>query len=129
MEDNVARIAESLRRITREGGDGNFVIFLVDEAKNYYVQFGASRGDTELRGEAVSNEYLEPEFALSERQIRQLSSLGWQYDPHESPNFYRDWEVKNDDDRLAVAQDVMRMLTQVYGLSPDQEFTIEINLE
>ena len=66
----IKAITVALRRIVEEGGEHNFFILCADEAKNYYVQFAASRGETTVRAEAVSNLYLEPTHMLSPRRSR-----------------------------------------------------------
>jgi hypothetical protein len=129
MENELAMIAESLRRIQEEGGEGNFAIFTVGAQKNYYVQFQAGRGQMSLYAEAVSNEWLEPEFALSSEQIMHLQSMGWNAPDVSSPNFYRDWEAVTDEDRLQIARGVMRTFAEVYGWMPGQPIDVELMLE
>jgi hypothetical protein len=61
--ENTTIIASSLQEIQEKGGENNFVVFISDEEKNYYIQFATSCGDTTLYGEAVNNEFLAPEYA------------------------------------------------------------------
>jgi len=77
----------------------------------------------------VSNEFLEPPFRLTGREVKALRSVGWKPPtPRESQNFYRDWE-KGAEDRLLMAQHAMRTLIVVYGVQPDQKLRIEVGLE
>ena len=126
QDAQLTRIVTALRRITEEGGDGNFVIF---DTKNYYIQFVGSRGHPVLYGEVVSNECLEPAFRLDKSQIAQLLSMGWNPPPSGSFNFRREWEAVNDSERLLIAREVMRALVEVYGFSHDQELIINLVLE
>lgn len=123
MEDVLAKITESLRCIQEEGGEGNYVHFVVGAEMNYYIQFAAECGRTSLYAEAVSNEYLKPEFALTTEQIAHLRSMGWNAP---GPNFYQDREAITDEDRLQIAQEVIQALVEVYGWVPGQPIGIEL---
>jgi hypothetical protein len=129
--DKVSAIAKSLRRIQEEGGSGSFAILTADEAKNYYIQFMGEQGEPLLYCEAVSNEVLEPAYALTADQIAKLSQLGWEKPGQASgtgPNYSRDWMARDDVDRLYIAQEVMDAFVEVYGVRGDQPLVIELNL-
>ena len=108
------------------------MIFTVDKKKNYYVQCAGSKSSTTVVCEAVSNEYLEPTWRLSETQIGRLLSLGWKSpnskEPQGHPNFHREWEAMSDADRLRVANVLMDTL-EVYGFSRSQKLDIDLGLE
>lgn len=128
VEDTISIIEESLRRIQQEGGRGNFVIFTVDEQKNYYIQISAVCGQPTFSAEAVSNTFLNPEFALDDRQIERLKALGWQANP--GHNFFRDdWQAFDVVERTEIAEEVMRTLIEVYVWQPDQPLEIDLVLE
>jgi hypothetical protein len=131
LEDASAMIAESLRRVQKEGGDANYAHFVVDDEKNYYIQFIAECGKTYLWAEAVSNEYLKPEFALTTEQIARLRSLGWNAPVGEGPNlyFYQSREAATDEDRLQIAREVMQAFVEVYGWMPGQPINVELVLD
>jgi len=129
MDDNLATIATPLRRIQEEGGDGNFVIFVADEEKNYYIQFVAARGAMRLYAEAASNDFVSQGFVLGADQIALLQSIGWEPPTYSSPNFHRVWEAADDNDRLLIANEVMRAFVEVYGLSPNQSLDVKLALE
>ena len=84
-----------------------------------YVQFMAW-GDDRIRGEVVSNAYLDERFRLSEDDERLLLELGWtapthgRGDEHDSgsANFHLDVETR-EADRLAVM--TVRALREVFG--------------
>jgi hypothetical protein len=128
----VSAIAESLRRVQQEGRSGSFAIFTADEAKKYYVQFAGGQGEARLYCEAVSNESLKPEYALTEEQTAKLVDLGWEQ-PFQvsgmSPNYSRDWLAEDDTDRLYIAQEVMDAFIEVYGVQADQPLVVRLNLE
>jgi len=126
--DNTTVIMNALLEIQERGGQGNFVIFMSDEEKNYFIQFAAKRGDKTLYGEAVSNVYLEPKYALDANQIERLKVIGWQYES-EGSNLYKYWEANNDDERLNIAQAVIQTFIEVYGMSPLQQITVNVVLE
>jgi hypothetical protein len=129
MKDNLKTIINSLKRIQKEGGAGNFVIFTADANKNYYIQFAGEAGSSKLYAEAVSNNYLPPQFRLGEKQIIQLQSIGWNTPPPDGVNFYREWHAKTDEDRLIIAQEIMHTFVEVYGLNPNQSLNVELVLD
>lgn len=122
----VNKIAAVLHRITSEGGDGNFAIFWVDRAKNYYIQFGAVCGFPTLDCEAVNNTYLQPAFKLDDQKISRLLSLGWHRGPEQHT---RQWQAAGEKDRLQIADTVLTALVEVYGLMHGQELEVEMALE
>ncbi len=126
MEENLANIAAALRQIQDDGGDGNFVVFTADPAKNYYIQFVGELGHADLFGEAVSNEFLERPYRLTHAQEDRLRELGWQAG---EGNFYQEWFASNDEDRQEIAQLVMQTFVEVYNISPAQPVDIVVNLE
>ena len=126
----IGAITLALRRIAEEGGGHNFFILRADEAKNYYVQFAASRGETTARAEAVSNLYLEPADMLSLRRSKALPALGWNPPtPGQSPNFYRDWDVRDEKTRRQMARRAMRTLVEIYGLAPTERVGLSLHLQ
>lgn len=132
MEDKLSLIESALQRLQTEGGKDNFCIFTANIKKNYYIQFRGHRDRPAIRGEAVSNEFLAPKFALSEAQMAKLQALGWNRpssDRDASPNFYQDWEITNDEERQALARLILRILQEVYGLLPKQPLVINLALE
>ncbi len=126
--DNLSIIADSLRRIQTEGSNGNFVIFMADAKKNYYVQFMGARDKTNLYAEAVGNKVLPRAAALGPDLVARLQAMGWN-PPEKSPNFYREWEAASDKDRQSIAHEVMRVLVEVYGVQPDQPLAVELELQ
>ena len=126
----IRAITLALRRIVEEGGEHNFFILRADEAKNYFVQFAASRGETTVRAEAVSNLYLEPAHMLSPRRSKALLALGWNPPtPGQSPNFYRDWDVRDEKTRRQMARRAMRTLVEIYGLAPTERVGLSLHLQ
>jgi len=126
----IEAITVALRRIVEEGATHNFIILRADEAKNYYVQFAASRGETTVRAEAVSNLYLEPAHMLSPRRSKALLALGWNPPtPGQSPNFYRDWEVRDAETRREMARLALRTLIEIYGLKPTEPVGLKLHLQ
>jgi len=124
------QIVSALRRLTEEGGSDNFVIFVADAAKNYFVQFLSYRGNTTIYGEAVSNRFLSSPFLLSAEQDAWLARLGWNPPAGEQPpNFHRYWRVADDRDRQVVAEAALATLKIVYGWRGDRPLEVELYLE
>jgi hypothetical protein len=121
MLTSQARIEAALRRITTEGGDGNFVIVTTG---GYYVQFAGEPGASEIHMEAVGNAYLDGDAMLSPDQERALSELGFATDP--PSNWTLDSPV-NPDSLRELAALAVAILRDVYGASSVEiELTIEL---
>lgn len=129
MTDHLTTISEALRQLHLEGGHSNFVIFTAEHIESYYVQVGGERGGPRLYAEAVSNDFLRPEFALTPKQIAHMQALGWQLPEHGEGNFYREWQAHFDADRQQVAQLILQTLTEVYGVPANEAFDVNLVLE
>jgi hypothetical protein len=123
-------LATMLERLLEEGGDHNFIILHADETKNYFVQFAGSRGEAIIRGEAVSNLYLEPTHMLDPKRSKALRALGWNPPtPGQSPNFYCDWDARDARTRRQMARLALRTLVEIYGLEPNARVWCKLFLE
>lgn len=119
LEKASAAIAFALRRITTEGGDGNFAIILADASKNYYAQFASVCGATGVYAELVGNGNVDPEYEISEERVNCLYTIGWEVG--ESGNFIREWEF--DPPRVtpeSIAREIEAILLNIYNIAPDQ---------
>jgi hypothetical protein len=126
----IGALATMLERLLEEGGDHNFIILHADEAKNYFVQFAGSRGEAIVRGEAVSNLYLEPAHMLDPKRSKALRALGWNPPtPGQSPNFYRDWDARDTRTRRQMARLALRTLVEIYGLEPSARVGCKLFLD
>jgi hypothetical protein len=112
-----------------EGGHSNFVIFTAEHIESYYVQVAGERGGPRLYAEAVSNDFLRPEFALTEAQIAHMRRLGWQLPEQGESNFFREWQATSDAHRRSVAQFLLQTLTEVYGVPDDEPLDVNVVLE
>ena len=129
MMDHLTTIYEALQQLHREGGHGNFVIFTAEHIESYYVQVTGSKGADRLYAEAVSNDFLRPEFALTQTQISRMRGLGWQLPEHGEGNFFREWQTTSDADRLGVARFLLQTLTEVYRVPEAEPFDVNLVLE
>ena len=118
MSNNLETIAVSLKRIQNEGGSGNFIIFTIPTKAHYYIQFAGEAGDSRLYAEAVSNNYLTPKFALSKDQMIQLQSAGWHPPSADKGNFYQEWQARTDEDRIAIAKEILGIFYGSVWLNP-----------
>ena len=129
MLDHLTTIYEALQQLHREGGHSNFVIFTAEHIESYYVQVAGERGGPRLYAEAVSNDFLRPEFALTPKQIAHMRQLGWQLPEQGEGNFFREWQARFDADRRQVAQFILQTLTEVYGVPANEPFDVNLVLE
>lgn len=120
-----SRIADALRKLTTDGGDGNFVIV---SCGDLYVQFAGSRGSKELYCEAVSNEYLSKDQQLSPDRIDRLEKLGFDLDDNSS-QYSRKFRIADDSEVRELARTTLNILADVYGCRRDSDINLELTLE
>ncbi len=129
MQDHLTAIYQSIKQLHESGGMGNFVTFVADEEKNYYVQAtGEKEGDT-IYTEAVSNNALSPAYRLNEIKLTHLKSLGWIEPKNEDGNFYKDWSINSDSDRKQVANFLLKTLEEVYNFTDNDALSANVVLE
>jgi hypothetical protein len=128
MDDIVAKISDMLRRIQEKGGQGNLVIFIANAEKNYYIQIIGNKDDPTLFAEAVSNSFLETKHRLDSRQLELLGKLGWS-PPGTTPNFHREWRARVKQDRLVIADEIIKTFIEVYDWKLEQGIESEISLK
>ena len=122
------RIADAIKRIQTEGGDGNFAICHVSAERNYYVQFSSSPSETSVWAEAVSNAFLYGPAELTPVQEATLIDLGWSPPDDPDSNYTRQCPSASDADRQLVAELAWETLRTVYGAA-EADLDIEICLE
>ena len=112
----------------------NIAIFIADPSKNIYIQFAAGHDDTPdgrdahlLYAEAVSNEFLAPDRQLTSQKVLALKLSGWS-EPRHSPNFSRVWTAETDDDRIAIAREVVRLFREIYDITTLAELVIDLHI-
>ena len=136
MGEQIALIADHIRRIQTEGDSiyDNIAIFIADPSKNIYIQFAAGHDDTPdgrdaplLYAEAVSNEFLAPDRQLTSQKVLALKLSGWS-EPRHSPNFSRVWTAETDDDRIAIAREVVRLFREIYDITTLAELVIDLHI-
>ena len=125
LEENLEKIVAALRQIQDDGGDGNFVKFMADPMKNYYIIFIGELAEDNLFAEAVSNEFLDWPHELTRAQENRLRALGWQ---DGEANFSQEWSAHNDEDRQEIAHIVMQTFQDVYDIPSSHDIEITINL-
>ncbi len=75
-DQNVLHVLHCLRRIQREGDGSNSVaIFSTGPEAHYYVQVLGRCREKKIFLDCVSNEYLQPEFALNSEKISRFLDL------------------------------------------------------
>ncbi len=128
-DQNVLHVLHSLRRIQREGdGSNSFAVFSTGPEPHYYIQVLGRRGENKIFVDCVSNEYLQPEFALNSERISRLLDLGWNKpEGTKRPNFWRWMKAKKETDLQMIARLIMGTFVQVYGFRLDR--SLEINLQ
>lgn len=129
MRDHLTTIYQSIQGLNHKGGAGNFAIFIADNDKNYYVQVVGEKGGTDLYTEAVSNNSISKDFKLSDSQIGQLKSMGWLDSKNGKGNYYQNWSISSDSDRMKVANFLLQTLTDIYSLSANEKLETNVVLE
>lgn len=111
MFTTIEEIAESLKQIASDGGDGNFVI--IQFGMNYYLQCAQVKGDAEILCEAVSNYYLPEEDHLDKNSQDKLIALGWSAYVKGYNHTMLEQNCTNED-HLRLAQLLIQTANEVY---------------
>ena len=122
-------VAKEIKRLLNEGGEENFLIV---SAGDIYVQFTSSNGESSVNCEVVSNRFLPDDLYLERPQVIQLNELGF-----ESPsgaddgctNFNRPYNVNTDERLEKLVEDVYFVFFEIFKLSLDTEFKLDLTLQ
>jgi hypothetical protein len=135
LKESMPIISTSLRRIQNEGeSTANFVIFIADKEKNYYIQVTTESNSSpysqnvdqySLYAEAVGNSILDPQYALQPSQLEQTRTLGWKSSSL-TPNFYQTWRAQTDHERNLIARIIIDTFIKTYGKRMDQAIEVEL---
>jgi len=120
-----AVIEQNLQMLTTEGGSGDFMIVSVGDV---YVQFGCSRGNSQVQCEAVGNDYLSPQHWLPLDKIAELEKLYFELQL-EPANFARTFEVACDEQARELARLALGILEGIYGCPQTSLVNVELTLE
>ena len=124
-QDAEAVIERNLKKLTTDGGSGNFMIV---SAGGVYVQFAGSRGSSQVRCEAVGNDYLDRQHRLPPEQVDELEKL--HFDLQDEPaNFVREFEVASEEQARELARLGLGILERIYGCARTSPVNIELTLE
>jgi len=126
LSDAEEEISSSLLTLTSEGGPGSF---LVVSAGEIYIQFAGNVGNQRLRCESISNQYLSDKLKMSPAAMDRLKSLGFSLGGDPIENFSRTYDLPTDDYATGLAQLTLRILTEVYGVTPTAEVEVHLSLE
>ena len=129
MSQQFTQIHQSIEDINQKGGRGNFAVFLADSDKNYYVQIAGAKNSNAYYLEAVSNKNLSQQYSLDNLKLNLLNQLGWKTPNQEIENFYYQIEVKNNEERVKIAEFIFETLKQVYELNLSSSIKIDLVLE
>jgi hypothetical protein len=119
--DDVARALEDLFQQPERDDTANFVVVEADSSRNYYTQYVGDRGA--LWCEAVSNENLAPENALTDEQMSRLVAFGWS-PPQGGSATNNWWYVADLPSPRDVAWLTVQTLAKVYGVPLEHPFDI-----
>jgi hypothetical protein len=126
---NIGMIAQHLGRIQQEGGQGNFVVFSADDKANYYIQFAGQKGGNALYAEAAGNPVIPKNYRLDQEKQTKLLELGWTPPTQDGVNYSKQWQAVSYDDRIQIANTVMRTFVDVYGIDLDHPIDPNLVLE
>ena len=126
ITDAEQEIASSILSLTSEGGPGSFLVVSSGEV---YIQFAGNVGNQRLRCETISNQYLPDKLKISATGLARLKSLGFVLGGEPIENFSRTYDLPTDDYAAGLAQLTLRILTEVYGVSPTAEVEVHLSLE
>jgi hypothetical protein len=116
------QFAAELRRLLEflDEDPERFVIVAATD-RHRFVQFAAGEGNT-LRGEAVSNHFLEADEQLDRETVSFLGRLGWKRPTKTRPNFWQTWPTSAGTRRPAAV--AVRTLKEAFGIASPALMTI-----
>ncbi len=126
LTDAEEEIASNLLSLTTEGGPGSFLVVSSGEV---YVQFAGNVGSQRLRCESISNQYLPDGMKISATGLDRLKGLGFVLGGNPIETFSRTYDLPTDDYALGLAQLTLRILSEVYGVTPEAEIEVYLSLE
>jgi hypothetical protein len=116
-----AHIIDGLVAISSQNAREDKLIIEARASRNVYVQFASECKDGSVYGEAVCNEYLDGDEALSDEQIRKLVSYGWEPPGSGYINFHREWKAIDSRDLKIIALEAIRAFSDVYKIDSINE--------
>jgi hypothetical protein len=126
LADAEQEISSSLLALTVEGGPGSF---LVVSSGEIYVQFAGNVGNQRLRCEAISNQYLSDGLKIPPAGLDKLKSLGFVLGGEPIESFSRTYDLPTDDYASGLAQLILRILIEVYGVAANAQVEVHLSLE
>lgn len=120
-------IPDYIHQVISEGGNDNFLVLVLDENKNYYIQLRADKVAGKLILEAVSNNYLMTDMQLSDEQIDILRQQGFKLPDTPEENFRM--AFPNDPAVVdQVVRSIKKLAAEVYGLVNVERIRMEVVL-
>ncbi len=116
----------SLKRLSREGGNHNFVIIKL--SRQYYIQIACEFGSNHFLFEAVSNYYLSIRKQLSTTLQEAIVDLGWKI-PEGKGNYSIETDINLDEDYTFYIDLIRNTAKEIYGIDNIQEDMIDVYLE
>jgi hypothetical protein len=135
MKEALPAIENALRTIFQEGKiiSDNYVVFIVDEEKNYFIQAtveeigrAGNQAQYGMTLEAVANDNIPPLHALDHSQEVHLVELGWKYIPHLG-DYRMTVRVAGDADFKSIARTIWYSLA-IYSPRPEQTLSIKVHI-
>ncbi len=127
-----------LAQYLKKAWDGDyFIVFeVINQESNYYTQFALSKESSSLEWEFVSNEYLDPQFRISDEKIQLLINRGFIYqDPelykYPSPNIVKSFIFKELDDNIITLefQKIMKEAIEIFIEIYELKYPIQIKIK
>ncbi|GEM_PF-1940432 len=122
--DTVLRVLTTL--ISSDNPD-NFVVFVSDAIKNYYIQFDYDFEKATLNGEVVGNDFLAPACRIKPSQIEWMNKRGWK--PLENSNFGQQWSNMGTHKLQDVTRETTELFQTVFGADENTPLTVESEVD
>jgi len=110
-------LTKSLRQLILAPDVREFLIVDVDGVEGFYAQFTFSEGH--LHGELVSTRFLRPLYHPAHNRLQLFREYGWKPPDAQVPNFHKDFGEHSRRHTRMVAQEIVDLFINVYGVAPD----------
>ena len=125
-EATKAFVATTINQLLTKGGMDNFAIFNLNS--DYYIQMSAQPNTDQMYCEAVSNTFIKSSNTLSESQMNDLLTLGWEA-PVDNGNYSLMYDINSDADTYMLAELICKTVDKVYFRSSFGKSQLTLNLE
>ncbi len=121
----IEMLSAAIQRVLTEGGEFNY--FIISLSEIHYLQVASEKSSKQFCIEAVSDNYLEEGFKLSEFQKNKLEELEWELESGDD-NYNQWFDIENEEDKIMISKLLVTTAKEVYGCDEITSNMIQLEL-